>query len=140
MGKLRWLISQSLIKKYVMGGGGYKLLTPDYMTDLHLVVVNYISQVIGGVAIRLEQYQVIEGTVLEFYITPDNIIKPCLPFKRSLETDYRLDTLGRLFRPHFLTQVTAMTVITRWLLALDLLGPHLLKALRRAVAIIGIPL
>jgi len=108
------------------------------MTDFHFVVINYIGQIIGGISVRLKQYQVIEVSVLKFHITPDEVGIRGLPAEGDFETDYRGYAISLFFGSFIITEVAAVTVIAGRLFSPDLFSPHFFEALRGAVTVIGV--
>ena len=83
VGKLRRLVAQRLVQKQVPGRAGYPLLGPDDVADFHGVVVDDIGQVIGRVAVRLQQHEVVDGAVLEDDIAADQVVESGLPLQRA---------------------------------------------------------
>ena len=78
--------------------------------------------------------------MLKDNLTEDEVVKPCLPFQRCLETNYWHDAITLFLCPLLLIQVTAVAVIAQRLLMSYLFLAHFLKAFRGAVAIISITL
>ena len=122
------------------GGARYPLLGADDVAYLHGTVVDDVSQVVGGVAVRLEQDEVVEGIILEDDIAVYQILKAGLPLQGYLKAHHGHDALSLFFSTLLGGQIAAVAVIAGGLLALNLLGAHGLKALRGAVAVVGAPL
>jgi hypothetical protein len=110
------------------------------MGDLHQVVVNYVGQVIGGVAIRFKKHKIVYGIALEGDLAADKVLKFDPPLKRGLEADHGGDALSLKLCPLFFGEIATLAVVARRLFPFHLLPSHLLEALRGAVAKVGIPL
>ena len=51
----------------MLGGGGDPLFGADDVGDLHEVVVDYVGEVVGGVAVGFEEDLVVDVVVVEGY-------------------------------------------------------------------------
>ena len=109
------------------------------MTYVHHVVVYYISQVVGGEAVVLQDDLVVDVFVVEDYLTMDDVFEGGLALGHLHADDVRL-TIGLLFLDLILGQtVVAESIVLGLcvLLATDL-NSHLLQPFCRAEARIGI--
>ena len=70
-------------------GGRKPLIGTHDVRNLHEMVVDNIGKVVSGVAVRLEQYQVVELAVVKGDIAANEVIKRCFAFNRCLETYHR---------------------------------------------------
>ena len=59
------LPAEGVVEEDVLGGGGDPLLGADDVGDLHEVVVDYVGEVVGGVAVGLEEDLVVDVVVVE---------------------------------------------------------------------------
>ena len=58
------LPAEGFIQQVVLGGGGQVLAAPHHVGDVHQVVVDDVGEVVGGVAVRLEEHLVLDLLVL----------------------------------------------------------------------------
>ena len=59
------LPAEGLVQQVVFGGGGQVLAAPDHVGDVHQVVVDDVGEVVGGVAVGLQQHLVLDLLVLD---------------------------------------------------------------------------
>ena len=139
MSKLRGLIPQSLVKQDVAWGTRQPLVCSKDVGDLHQVIVNYISQMIGRISVRLEEDKVVQGAVIEGHFSLNQVVEAGRSLKRGLEPNYWGDVLSFQFVPLLLAQVaTAAVVGAHGFLALGHFGAHLCKPLRGAIAFVSV--
>jgi len=65
MGELGHLISQGSIDLDLTGCVVKMVVAPDNVRDLHVHIIHHHAEVIGGGAVRAEQYQVVELGVIK---------------------------------------------------------------------------
>ena len=140
MSKLRRLIAHGIVEQDVTRRAGKPLLGTEHVGYLHSVVVDDVGQVVSRIAVRLQQYHVVQSGVLEYTISPDDIVEPGFPGEGRFEAHHRRDAFFLLLSPLLLAQLTTVAVIARRLLAPGLVSTHLLQALRAAVAVVSIAL
>lgn len=64
------LPSKSTVHQEVFGGGDEPLGPPQHMTNLHIMVIDYVSKVIGGISISFYHHRV------TFHLRKLKVIKP----------------------------------------------------------------
>ena len=96
---------------------------------------------IGRIAVRLQQHEVIQGTIVEYDLALDQVAERGLTVERALESNHRDYTPCLKFSSFFLAQVTAAAVIAAHrFLVLGHFHAHLGQPLLRTIAGIGVSL
>ncbi|OPZ78729.1 MAG: hypothetical protein BWY77_01450 [bacterium ADurb.Bin431] len=98
MGHLRRLPAEILVQQQVLGHGTQPLLAADDMGDLHEMIIHDIGQVIGRIAIRLEQHLVIHLLAVKDHMAADLILDLELAPLRNEQAD----GVGRAVRDRLL--------------------------------------
>ncbi len=123
------------------GAGGQPLVAAHDVADLHQVIVHHVGQVIGGIAVRLEQDNVLQGRIVHRGRAAQHVVEGGLSLQWGLEADHRLQAL-RFPLSHLRGgQRPAVAVVAdvRPVLGLLLLA-HLGQPLRAAKALVGLAL
>src|SRR5262249_23640804 len=94
----RHLVAEGLEQQLVPGRRGEPLLTADHMRNRHRVVVDGHGEVIGREAVRLEDDEVIEESVLKADLAPQVVVKYRLTLVRHPETHDRRSAVRLRFR------------------------------------------
>ena len=139
MRELGRIPAEGVVEADVDRRGRDPLLAAQDVADRHQVVVDDVGQVIGRVAVRLEQDQVFEVGVLKDDLAAQEIHDPGLTVQRHAEANGEGHPGGEIRLDLLRGEIAAEAVVARRFLARRLLLPHLLQALRRAEAAVGMP-
>src|SRR5947209_531869 len=115
----------------------YPLLCSHDMCNAHQMIINNVREVIGGQSIGLEEYSIINISILEGHVSVQFVVDNRFALKRHGKTHYPCHTSRLICGTLLITQVTAATVIARRKLLSPLSVTHLFQALWRAVTPIG---
>lgn len=112
--------------------------TSDNVRDLHQMIVNDISKVVGGVAIRLNQDLVIEDIIVENDF-PMHHVLPLADTTGDEHADHMRLSAGNPLFDFGLTQVEAEAIVLgRLMLFSALLNSKLLQSISCAEALISL--
>ena len=126
--------AERLVQHEVLGGRGNPLLGADDVRDLHDVIVHHVGQVIGGIAVGLEQHLIVDLPVLDGDGVAKRVVHHGAAIHRHLQAHHRrLVAVG--LRPR-VGKLPAVPVVTQRGLVLPLLLAHRFQAFRRAPAAI----
>jgi len=124
----------------VAGGAGYPFLGADDMADFHGGVIDDTGEVIGGIAIRLEENKVVDGGVFEGNIAVNKVVEGGLALQGDLEADDGDDAFGLFLGTLLGGEVAAVPVVAGRLLSSYLLLAHVFESPGGAVAVVGVAL
>ena len=132
------LPAEGPVHQDVLGDAGQPLVGPHDVADLHQVVVHHIGQMIGRVAVGLEEHQVVQAGVVHGDVAVEYVMEGGLALQGDLEAHHRHDALGLVVGTLFGGQIATVAVVAKgWLAPTPLLLPQLGQALRAAVAVVG---
>ena len=135
----RDLPAKSLIKPVVFRSRGQVLIAADHMSDPHGMVVHHVREIVGGIAVRLDQDHIIQLCVRNLDLTVDLIHEFCCPFPGNILSDHVGNTLCEVLFDLFLRQRKTMFVVDHDLLIAGL-SAQALQSLLRAEAVISLSL
>ena len=137
MAEHRHLPLERAIELHVLGERRQPLLGADHVGDAHQVVVHHVGQVVGGIAVALEQDLVVHLGTLEADVTPQRVADDHRVVARHGQA-HHVGLAGRAPRAGlFGRKRSAAPVVAGGELLLPLLGAQRLQPLRRAEAEIG---
>ncbi len=90
MGKLRNRKIQSLIDLNLPRCVGDVIISPNDMGDLHQMVIDDYSKIVGGHTVGFLDYKIIQHSVFENNLPPNQVIDLCGPHIIGTKADYRL--------------------------------------------------
>jgi len=131
--------AKCVVQQDVLGYRRQPLVAPEDVRNSHQVVVDDVGQMIGGIAVRLEQHEIVQLGVVHHDVPANEVVKLGLATKRHRQPDHRSDALCLALGDLSTRQKPAMPVVSGEALGL-LFEAHGLEALRRAEAAIREPL
>jgi len=133
------LPTKGLVEQDVLGDAGQPLVGPHDVRDLHQGIVHHVGQVVGGVAVGLEEHQVIQPGVVNGDVAMEHIGEGRLALQGNLEAHHRHDTLGLVLGALLGGEIATMAVVAQvWLAPTPLFLSYLGQPLRAAIAIVGV--
>jgi len=80
--------AEGSIELHVLRCGGDPLLGADHMRDLHHVIVHHVGEVVGGVAVALEQHLVVDLGHVELDVTAQSVLHLNLAGQRHFQANH----------------------------------------------------
>ena len=130
----RRLPTERLVHQLVPRRARKPLFTAKHVCDLHEVIVDDASQVIGRESVRLQDHEIVERIVLERHIAPQRISRYGLTIQWRLEPHNRGDSAAFRLGPLVGRQGATVPVVARRLFLRLLFLAHPVQPLPRAVA------
>ena len=121
-----------IVEKNVLGGRGEVLGASYNVSNLHEVVVDYVCEVVGGIAVSLDEDLVLELGVVHGNLTEYRVCVRGHALGRHLLSDNEGDAVCEILLDLFFREVSAVTVIS----AGCILFMELFKSLLGAEAIV----
>ena len=116
------LPAEGLIEAVVLGRGGDVLISADDMGDAHEVVVDDIGEIVGGIAVGLDEDHVVKLFILDRDIAVELVREGRGAFLGIVLADDIGHARSEIFLHFFFGQMETVLVVDIDLLALDGLG------------------
>ena len=138
VGEQRRLPAERPVDEDVTRRARQPLLGPQYVADLHGVVVDDVGQVVCREAVRLQNDEIVYQGVLERDVAPDEIVEHGRAVAGHREPRDR-DGSAPVEPPSLrVAEIAARPIVAGRLLQALLVLPELVKTLRGAEAVVGV--
>ncbi len=109
------------------------------MRDAHQMVIHHVREIVGRIAVRLDQNHIVHLTVLHRDVSVVDVMERRGSLRRHVEADHMRHAGGQLLLNLLLRQMETVLVIGRIFLPVDH-GLQTFEPFLRAEAVVGVPL